>query len=989
MRYYISAQSNFLAVKRYRIMPFSLTVFLVLFFAITLPVAGQKLSFEQFGVEDGLSQSQVFCIAQDAQRHIWIGTLGGVNRFDGFRFEKFSRKDGLNASVVYSLYASKNKMLWLGTSKGLYSFDGNKFVSYTGKNDSVESIRAIAETGEGGICVVTNRMQLAILENGSLKEMYFPVDKYRITWMGQTATGLLSVYCYNYGFYTLRDKKWEKDPFQPELVPGDFVRFCFAYNNDKFIITRNKHILRLSGNKIIAKGIFSGNYVLSATIEKQGNLWIGADKGVYRYNSHTLQADTYCNTANGFSDNSVYALYTDVDGTVWLGSDGDGLFKYNGSTFQRYDASNGLPGNVVMGLVKTKDAHMFIATREGGLTLYDNNAKTFTAIPYSRLSKAGINCIGGEPSGPVYMGMLDGKLLKYENGTVSEVRLGAERHLAFSIAVGNNKIWIATVNGCFVIQRDEIKKIPGMDQQVFSVLPVENNTLLLGTLNGIYEYADNDLCRKINIPQLKDKEVMCLVRYKQYIIIGTSDNGIFFWDRSRKSLWHCDTENGLADNQVFSLFTDSKENVWVGTGTGLQRVIFNETQKSFTVKRFSTADGYGSFESNLNAINEDKWGRIWIGNTKGAFIYQPSVTGGEPLAPLTLIDKVLFPGDTASYFLPGTRLPVSPKIKYSGNHISFQFKGVYLKAPEALKYSYMLQGYDTAFSAPTKETQLSYHNLEPGKYIFKVRAVAGEQLSSNTALYAFTIQTPFYKTIWFLILLVLTLLLTGSLIQYSFAKAKRKRIRQIREIKEQEQQKVREQTAADFHDELGNKLTRISLLAEVLQHKTDPGEKEKMQIIDQIQSNARALYTGTKEIVWSLSKESDSLKDVLSIIQQTGVELFSNTNVQFEVEGLDVIDPGIKIPTGYNRNIIMIFKELMNNSMRHSKATQVIIEYRKEKAGTIGIYFVDNGIGFNEETVAKGNGLSNIKRRAEKIDGNFTISSIQGLGTICCLIFNI
>ena len=161
---------------------------------------------------------------------------------------------------------------------------------------------------------------------------------------------------------------------------------------------------------------------------------------------------------------------------------------------------------------------MFIATREGGLTLYDNNAKTFTAIPYSRLSKAGINCIGGEPSGPVYMGMLDGKLLKYENGTVSEVRLGAERHLAFSIAVGNNKIWIATVNGCFVIQRDEIKKIPGMDQQVFSVLPVENNMLLLGTLNGIYEYADNDLCRKINIPQLKDKEVMCLVRYNSTLL---------------------------------------------------------------------------------------------------------------------------------------------------------------------------------------------------------------------------------------------------------------------------------------------------------------------------------------------------------------------------------------------------------------------------------------------------------------------------------------
>ncbi|GAB3427072.1 hypothetical protein GCM10027516_31890 [Niabella aquatica] len=954
-----------------------------------MPVASQKLSFEQFGVEDGLSQSQVLCIAQDAQRHIWIGTQGGVNRFDGLRFDKFSRKDGLNASIIYSLYASKRKMLWLGTNKGLYNYDGNTFIHYPAKNDSVKGIYAIAETSEGRICVVTNRMQLVFLENGRLQTMPFPVDDYRITWMGLTSSGLLSVYCYNYGFYTFRNKKWEKDPFQPELDRGDFVRFCITHNNDQFLITRYKKIFRLSGNKVRAKGAVAGNHVLSATIEKQGGLWIASDKGVYIYNSQTLLAETRCNTANGFSDNLVHALFTDADGTVWLGSDGDGLFKYNGSSFRRYDASNGLQGNIVMGLLTTTDNRMFIATREGGLTLYDENTKTFKAIPYSGLSKSGINCIGGAPSGPVYIGTLDGKLLKYRKGMVSEVNLGAGRNSVQTITAGNNNIWISTFSGCFVIHDNKIKKIPGVDQLVFSVLPTGERSILIGTIEGIYEYTGNKTARKIDIPQLKDNEITCFALYRQYTVIGTSNNGIFFWNRSKNTIEHCDTEKGLAGNQVFSLFTDSKKNVWAGTGTGLQQVVFNEAQKSFAVRRFSAADGYGSFESNLNAITEDKQGRVWIGNTKGAFIYQPPVEEKEPLAPFTLIEGVVFPGNESNHFLPGTHLPAYPAIKYRGNHISFNFKGVYLKNPSAVKYSYMLEGYDTAFSKPTKETQLSYHNLEPGKYTFRVRAIAGMQFSSNTAEYSFTIQTPFHKTTGFIVLLVVALLLTGSLIQYSFAKAKRRRIRQIREIKEQEQQKVREQTAADFHDELGNKLTRISLLAEVLQQKTDPGDEEKRQIIDQIQSNARGLYTGTKEIIWSLSKESDTLKDVLSIIQQTGVELFSNINIQFEVSGLNIIDPGIKIPAGYNRDIIMIFKELMNNSMRHSNATQVTIEYRKEDRDMVGIHFTDNGIGFDENIVEKGNGLKNIKRRAERIGGSFTISANEGPGITCSLIFSI
>ncbi|MBO9619692.1 MAG: histidine kinase, partial [Niabella sp.] len=189
-------------------------------------------------------------------------------------------------------------------------------------------------------------------------------------------------------------------------------------------------------------------------------------------------------------------------------------------------------------------------------------------------------------------------------------------------------------------------------------------------------------------------------------------------------------------------------------------------------------------------------------------------------------------------------------------------------------------------------------------------------------------------------------------------------------------------------DELGNKLTRISLLADVLQHKTDPEDEEKNKIISQIKSNALGLYAGTKEIIWSLSRESDNLNEVLMTIRQTGVELFSDTNVQFEFTGLSGMEPGAKIPPGHNRNIIMIFKELLSNSMRHAQATKVTIACRRETRGTVGIYFTDDGVGFDKEQLA-GNGLSNIKRRADKIGGHIIINSGKYQGASCSLIFSI
>jgi signal transduction histidine kinase len=263
-----------------------------------------------------------------------------------------------------------------------------------------------------------------------------------------------------------------------------------------------------------------------------------------------------------------------------------------------------------------------------------------------------------------------------------------------------------------------------------------------------------------------------------------------------------------------------------------------------------------------------------------------------------------------------------------------------------------------------------------------VKAITADGLESeNIAEYSFTIATPFHKTKWFLLLLILSLILTGIAIQLFINKAKRRKELQLNLLRQEEQEKVKQRTSEDFHDELGNKLTRILLLADILQKKAGPADTEKTGLINQIKDNVQLLYTGTKDVIWSLSPGSDNLLEILKRIEQFGTELFHDSAIDFSMEGLNEIDPETKLPIDYSRNIIMIFKELLNNCLRHAKATKVSITVLPAENDQLLITQADNGTGYDAQTIKKGNGLTNIQRRAERIGAALEIASGQSKGT--------
>lgn len=958
-------------------------------------VCAQRLPIENFNVDNGLSQSQVTCITQDIRNYLWIGTIAGLNRFDGVRFKTFSKSDGINSNNIMALYSSRKGDIWIATAKGLSKYNGYRFENLqTTEMHRTVRFNAIAEDASGNIYACSIWQGLFMVKGRKLIKLPPPEEGKNPTCMYTDRKNGLWVYINGSGFYRLLNEKWTKMFELSGLRNQELIRQMTEGKDCYYAITNQQAVLKIEDGRIVQRKEYKA-FFLNMCLNDGNNLWVASSKGIAVFDDDDLAVKKNINALSGLSDNMIHTIYKDIDGNFWIGSDGDGLFKYCSGSFVKYDKNTGLTGNVVMGLSKAADGSILLGTREGGIQRYDSKNKTFRRIDYTRYSTNGINCMGADARGTIYIATTDNRLLKITGSRVSEIMLEKKYHPAiYTIKAYDDKVLVHTTMGGYWLGGNKATKIDGASGLINSIRLNQDELLTAGD-NGMAVYSmKKKKFKKLYIQGVDDDiNVSCFERLNNYIVIGTFDEGLFFWDPVTNKVLSCNRDNGLKDNTVFALMKDSRGNLWTGTSSGMQWVQFNAVLKIFYVKQFNIGDGYEPSETNLNAIIEDPEHNVWMGTTKGVFLYNPVLDkkrdSGRPVVVIEAVDYPEFKKTTTDSFSAWEHLPLHPQIAFGNNSISFSFKGIYLRDPAALLYSYQLDGYDAAFSPLRTETTLNYKSLPPGQYIFKVKAFTQEGIASaDTFEYPFTIITPYYKTSWFKGLMVVALILIGGGIQLIYANEKRKRRKEIRQIKEQEQQKIREQTAADFHDELGNKLTRISLLADLLQQKTDPKDQDKNKIISQIKSNALQLYSGTKEIIWSLSKESDNLKDVLIAIRQAGVELFSDTNVQFELTGLADMDADIKIPPGYNRNIIMIFKELLSNSMRHAQATKVSIECRNEGPGLVGLYFTDDGVGFDKAQLS-GNGLNNIKRRAEKIGGNITINSAKHLGAACCLIFSV
>lgn len=945
----------------------------------------QKYSFSHYDIEDGLIQSQVNYLSLDNQHRLWIGTLGGACRFDGKEFTPYTRQNGLPTSFVNTVFTDKAGHTWFGTQSGLAELAGKRIINYPSPvNLKTKNVTAIAQDYAGTLWfIISNR--LFKLYKGKLQQQYIQRDtsKTPVHGLATDKKGRLYASVDRKGLYYLEKGMWINMVSYPAGNKGLVIRGIvfdkqdqekiYLQSADEIYIVSNGNIQPFE-SKLLAgvKKPFA-----SMAEDADGNLWLGADNGAYYLkNGHLIHFAAH----NGLTDNPISCIFNDADNNLWLGSQGNGVFKYEGDRIITFDRTQGLPDNqLVMGIAKNKDNHIILGINGGGLISYDGKSLSDLTEALQK-NVNDVQTIYSDEKGVIWIGTARKGLWKYDNKSITRIK-GSEQYAINGISSdGDNNVWISTSAGCFYIEKKSLRRLDNYATYASAILGIGRDSVIIGTQDGIQLAVNKILVRSFRLDELRTSSVYCMLKYKELIIIGTDDRGLFTWDRKNGQVKNYSLKDGLNSNTVYSLVADDHGVIWAGTGRGVNSITYSGKKPGIITDNSGPKDLI--MESNENAAFYDDH-KVWIGTTKGVLVYNTGTNTTRTAPPNIIIKSVrLLPQKADDDIPPDSVLTNGVQIPYRQNHLAITFLGIYLKNPEGVSYRYRLVGLDTAYSQPVKTNVVDYPSLPPGNYTFEVKAFGSNGMASRSiASFSFGIIPPFYQTGTFRVLAVLFFILLGIGIQSYRHHIRLKRQRIIEATKQQESIRIRQQTAEDFHDELGNKLTRITVLSEILDTKMSPDKPDQKKLLEQIRQNASSLYNGTKDILWALDPKSDNLYEILCHIKDFGNELFLDTPVEFEFNGIDEQLGEIRLPMEYSRNLPLIFKELLNNILKHAGATHATINLNQAK-NELNLLLTDNGKGFDKDIKRGGQGINNIITRTKRIGGDISFSSEKGLGTV-------
>ena len=308
-------------------------------------------------------------------------------------------------------------------------------------------------------------------------------------------------------------------------------------------------------------------------------------------------------------------------------------------------------------------------------------------------------------------------------------------------------------------------------------------------------------------------------------------------------------------------------------------------------------------------------------------------------------------------------------LSYRDNFFSFEFAALDFATPDRNRYSYMLEGLDRAWTQAGTRNYVGYTRVAAGAYTFMVKGTNGDGVwSDRTASIRIVITPPFWKTWWFILLLVLAI---GG----GIAALVTIRFRQLLAI-----ERLRSKIAADLHDDIGAGLTEISMMGHIIAHKLPPEPRQLVQgEIERIRTTARGLIASMSDIVWLVDPERDSLHDLISRLGDSFSETLQALDIRFRAENLESLQ-SVRLKMEHRQHLLLICKEAINNSLKYSGCTEISLEVELP-GNRLTLRLHDNGAGFDLQAGTMGNGLKNMRSRARKIGGTVTISSAAGAGT--------
>jgi ligand-binding sensor domain-containing protein len=951
--------------------------------------AQNDFRFENFTSENGLSENVVYSIFQDSKGYLWIGTDNGLNRYDGYGFKKFrydpSDNNSLPGNRINSICEDSLGNIWFATNGGLcrYIYNKGKFMRVSLQN-SFSNFQQVISINKNEIMVrfansislfdinTFKRTDIGCRSNNVLKldlPLLYPLhrDKNGNIYMVQnTGTGQL------WRYDTLSRSFIEFLSFQTDKKNLKEIKYFFLDDHDNCWIEAadNKSIYILSGKISDKKTLdLSVAKEISASVQDiyediDGNIWFCTMKGLLFYNYTSKKFSYYGHDSflNSISSDIVNTIYQDRTGNIWLGTF-TGLNKLN--PFERKfihltadpGSTPALFNNFILGIYpdnnKVSIQYLYGTPYFSRLDLTDNSIKHYS-INNCNFFDYIKNCALKNPAdfNDTTFDKLFSRLYKMGRDTITPSSL---------IVDSRQNLWYKTGSG-FILINTMQKWDFG-----FSILDMQiyNNEIWLATPeNGLicFNIPTQKVTKFLFDPSdsnsINSNDVTCfLIEKNGNMSVGTKGGGINYFNLNKKIFLHYTEENGLCNNSIYNMVKDEKDRLWLGTSNGLS--CFDPISCKF--RNYFRSDGLVNSEYNRYSACKLKDGSLLMGGMNGIDYFHPDSlieNNKKPQIQITdfkVFNKSIFPAGNFS-------------LSHDENSITIEFAAMDFRNPGGNKFSYKLENADRDWVTMENRNFATYSALSPGHYHFLVKGANSDGVwNDQPAVIEFIIRTPWWRTWWFYT--CCAFFITSLLLSFY-----RYRINQLKKL-----MAIRTRISQDLHDDIGASLSSIHIYSSVAEKTMGEDAEKSKTMLRQINHNTRKVMEDMSDIVWAMNTNQSEETSFSSRIKNYGYDLLSQKNIECNYQIDEQAEKKLQKPEA-RKNILLIVKEAMNNIAKYSGASHAAVHIATDEKNIL-IKITDNGKGFENNNIPKGNGLNNMKQRSAILEGTFIYSSSPGKGT--------
>lgn len=932
---------------------------------------------------EGLPEDFTQAFAQTPDGYLWIGTSGGLARFDGVRFAVFNsgNEPAFKDDSVYSLLTTRDGTLWLGTDGGgLIRYRKGVFRAFGIEQGLTNPfVRVLFEDNGGRLWVGTDG-GLFRLDGDSLHR----IDARH----GAPAMGIHAI----------------------------------CEDREGRLLVGGVGLLILSGTTAVhyaSSESLADNYIRTIHEARDGAVWIGTIAGLRRL-SNGVRGDPF-STPKIVNDANISVLWEGRNGHMWIGTYGRGLMRSENGRLVTMSAPVSLPHNNVMAVFEDAEENVWVGTQGGMLRLQPGAANTIMPSDAAPLS---INTIYQDPSGPLLVAALDGRLFQVSRHTLVPVTLpptleglvvrNVFRDSKGRLWIGTDGQGIARVHGTSVVRytmkqglvNDFVRAFCedrrggiwiGTDGglsywhngtftnftrakgliygSIRGLLLDHDDSVWVATERGLTRIRDGAFVTEPALDRLRGTKVWALYQdAERGLWIGTQGAGLFLLKSHR--LVQFTTEHGLPSNKIHFVGEDRNGNLWLSGPSGVVSVSRRDLEsrssqghRDVPMRLYDTTKGLDTNQMR-GGVQPAGWvgdtGEIWLPGTKGAVMIVP----GDPERPSRLpvvIEQVI--GEGAPIPFP-TVLDLPP----GEGKLEIQYTSLRLAAPERLRFRYWMEGFERDWTAAGQRRIAYYTNLPPGDYRFHVAAydINAPQHATESVL-AIRLQPHLYQTKWFLAL-------CGMMAVTAAFGAYRLHLRNLRRqfaaVLEE-----RNRLAREMHDTLIQGCVGVSTLLEAASHAKDVSPTLGHELLDRARAEVRAAVDEARLAVWNLRHSSSNGDRLVPAVSQLAhrVGLDSGIDVKVDVSGTPVAVGGET-----ERSLVLLIREAVQNAMRHAAPQHLVIALQFEPRA-LHVSIRDDGVGFDssmdQPKHSQHYGLVGMRERVERLGGEFTLTSARGQGT--------